>query len=262
MDHKTSRRLMTISLLLSLMALVSITAATAAWMTIADRTRVRTMRMEITTGINLRFDLDPHGTFEEYVKTLSFESISKRILRDKGFDPKDNPLYPVTTTDGRKFTLKSGKQANSKYYLEFTLHFMSTQDMIVHLTSAGAEGTKVSSQTDQLPQAMRLSFTATGKTHIYDPGWTEPFERKGNVTTFGLPADEAHLIYDDGNALFSLKAGVDKPVVVRIWLEGTDEACTDDLRNKDYTIQLRFVGTDEEGNLLEDSRTTGKTTSD
>ena len=46
---------------------------------------------------------------------------------------------------------------------------------------------------------------------------------------------------------------MDKPVVIRIWLEGTDEACTDDLRDADYSIRLRFAGTDEDGNLLEDS---------
>ena len=43
-------------------------------------------------------------------------------------------------------------------------------------------------------------------------------------------------------------------MVLRVWLEGTDEACTDELRDMDYSIRLRFVGTDENGNLLEDAR--------
>ena len=69
MKNKTpvkTRRLLTTSVLLALIALASVTLATTAWMTIADRTRVRSMRMEITTGANLRFDLDPHETIEEY----------------------------------------------------------------------------------------------------------------------------------------------------------------------------------------------------
>ena len=59
-QKSTTKKLFATSALLFLLALVSITAATVAWMTIADRTRVRSMRMEITSGANLRFDLDPH----------------------------------------------------------------------------------------------------------------------------------------------------------------------------------------------------------
>ena len=58
-QNSPTRKLLTTSVLLALLALVSVTAATVAWMTIADRTRVRSMRMEITSGANLRFDLDP-----------------------------------------------------------------------------------------------------------------------------------------------------------------------------------------------------------
>ena len=66
-EKNNTRRLLTTSILLALLAFVSVTAATAAWMTIADRTRVRSMRMEITSGANLRFDLDAHDSFEDYV---------------------------------------------------------------------------------------------------------------------------------------------------------------------------------------------------
>ena len=71
------------SILLVLLALVSITAATVAWFSIADRTKVRSMSMEITTGVNLRFDLDAHDTFDEYVKTLEFEQSGERIEQEK-----------------------------------------------------------------------------------------------------------------------------------------------------------------------------------
>ena len=57
--------------------------------------------------------------------------------------------------------------------------------------------------------------------------------------------------YSDDNALFSLTAYENKPVTLRLWLEGTDEACTDAIRKAEYSVRLRFVGTDENGNLLE-----------
>lgn len=254
-NHST-RRLAYTSVLLVLLALACVTAATVAWMTIADRTRVRSMRMEITTGSNLRFDLDAHETFEEYIKTLSFQQIRQRIRQEKGFDPAEAPLTPVTTTDCVNFTLEDGTAAKTEYYLEFTLHFMATEDMVVHLTSAdgadGSGGTRISSDAAALPDAMRISFTAE-QTAVYDPGMGDTSYQTGTIRSFGLPAG-SQMVCHEGNALFSLKKGIDKPVTVRIWLEGTDEACTDALRSADYKIQLRFVGTDENGNLLTDQR--------
>ena len=248
-----TRRLLSVSVLLVLIALASVTLATTAWMTIADRTRVRSMRMEITTGANLRFDLDPHETIEEYVKTLLFPDIAARILQEKGFDPLETPLTPVTTRDCVTFTLQDGKLAKTKYYLEFTLHFMATQDMIVHLTSAdgedGSGGTRITSTVPELPDAMRISFTADGQTSVYDPGLGDTTSRAAGYRSFGLPSGD-QMTCHDGNALFSLQKDTDKLVTVRIWLEGTDKACTDKLRRADYRIWLRFVGTDENGTLL------------
>lgn len=252
-ETSPSRKLFTTSVLLLLLALVSVTAATAAWMTIADRTRVRSMRMDITTGSNLRFDLDAHDTFEEYVKTLTFEEIAQRIQSEKSFDPKQTPLTPVTTRDCENFLLEDGSPAKTEYYLEFTLHFMATRDMIVHLTSesgdSGSDGTLVSSETAGVPEAMRISFTAE-ETSIYDPGMGGGSTQADAGRTFGLPSENA-IIYTDDNALFSLTANEDKPVVLRVWLEGSDEACTDAIRKADYSIRLRFIGTDENGNTLE-----------
>lgn len=252
-EKNTSRKLFTTSVLLALLALVSVTAATAAWMTIADRTRVRSMRMEITTGASLRFDLDPHETFEEYIKTLTFDQIADRIQAEKQFDPRNVPLTPVTTTDCVLFTVEDGTEAKPEYYLEFTLHFMATQDMIVHLTTAdsdaGNDGTLVSSETTGVPEAIRISFSAE-ETSIYDPGMGGGAQWGNACKTFGLP-DGNSITYTDDNALFPLTAYENKPVILRVWLEGTDEACTDAIRKAEYSIRLRFVGTDENGNLLE-----------
>lgn len=222
------------SILLVLLALVSITAATVAWFSIADRTKVRSMSMEITTGVNLRFDLDAHDTFDEYVKTLEFEQIGERIEQEKGFKMSEVPLEPVTTTDYAEFTFENGTVVSPEKgaYLEFTLNFMSTQDMDVYLTtedsSGKTDGTKIESSNPELPDAMRISFTVDSETMVYDPG-------NGDVDI----------------RLFSLKKEKNQPVIVHIWIEGTDEACTDALRGADYQISMRFVGKDENGNVLD-----------
>ena len=233
-DKMDGKQMVHTSILLVLLALVSITAATVAWFSIADRTKVRSMSMEITTGVNLRFDLDAHDTFDEYVKTLGFEQIGERIEQEKGFKMSEVPLEPVTTTDYAEFTFENGTVVSPEKgaYLEFTLNFMSTQDMDVYLTtedsSGKTDGTKIESSNPELPNAMRISFTSDNETMVYDPG-------NGDVDI----------------RLFSLKKEKNQPVIVHIWIEGTDEACTDALRGADYQISMRFVGKDENGNVLD-----------
>ena len=158
-----------VSVLLALLALVAVTAATVAWFSIADRTKVRSMSLDIVTDVDLRMDLDPHEIIDQYVKTLSFEAIAQRIQSEKGFSMADTPLQPVTTSDMRTFTFENGTVAESASgaYLEFTLHFMAEKDMLVHLTSANSsaqaqDGTEISSGVSSLPESMRISFTADG----------------------------------------------------------------------------------------------------
>ena len=250
---KTMRKRLLTSVLLVLLALVAVTAATVAWFSIADNTRVRSMSLDIITDVDLRMDLDAHSTIEQYVKTLSFESIAQRIQQEKGFSMQETPLDPVTTSDYSVFTYENGStvDATKGAYLEFTLHFMAEKDMTVHLTSANSsdgtlDGTLISSRNAALPEAMRISFTADGKTWVYDPGMGNTSDSSSGASVFGLPSAETMTTSDD-NAMFALKQGVDKPVLVHIWLEGTDPVCTDELRSSDYEIRLRFTGTDENG---------------
>ena len=56
------------SILLLLLALVAVTATTVAWFSIADKARVRTMSLDIISGVDLRMDLDAHDTIEAYKK--------------------------------------------------------------------------------------------------------------------------------------------------------------------------------------------------
>ncbi len=241
------------SVLLVLLALVAVTAATVAWFSIADNTKVKSMSLDIVSGTDLRMDLDPHETLEEYVKTLSFDQIAERMRQEKGFSMQETPLEPVTTQDEETFTFENGTVAESTsgVYLEFTLHFMAAADMVVHLTSADSssgagDGTEVTSENAALPASMRISFAADGKTWIYDPGMGNISVTEGNTTTFGLPEKSVMELNDD-NAMFSMKEGVNKEVKVHIWMEGTDPACTDGLKGADYAIRLRFTGTDENG---------------
>lgn len=248
----TVKKRMYISILLSMLALVGVTAATVAWFSIADNTRVRTMSLDIMADVSLRMDLDAHSTIDQYVKTLSFRQIGNRIQQEKGFSFLDTPLQPVTTSDQSTFTFENGSVADprSGAYLEFTLHFMAAEDMIVHLTSANSgdgqqDGTAILSKNPELPQAMRIAFTEGDTTWIYDPGMGDTASGSGKVKTFGLPSASAMKLTDT-NTMFSLKKETDKAIQVHIWMEGTDPACTDSLKSADYAIRLRFTETTED----------------
>ena len=88
---------------------------------------------------------------------------------------------------------------------------------------------------------MRISFTADGQTWIYDQGMGDTLSTSAAATTFGLPSMGSTRI-NSNNAMFSLKKNTDKPVLVHIWMEGTDPACTDSLKAADYAIRMRFTG--------------------
>ena len=98
---------------------------------------------------------------------------------------------------------------------------------------------------------MRISFTADGVTKVYDPGLgVGNSARIGNAMVFDLPSANT-MIYNDENGLFYLKANEDKPVTVRVWMEGTDEMCDDSLKEGNFAIRLRFEGTDQNNNRLD-----------
>lgn len=246
---KSKTQSLYLSLLLMLLALVCVTAASVAWFTIADNTRLHSISLDVSAGPAIRFDLDAHEDITQYKKTLLFEEIAARLQADWGYDMRATPLDPVTTRDCVEFTLQNGTvvSADSGSYLEFTLHFIATQDVLVHLTpenSQGKEdGTLVSSKTSPtLPDAMRISFTAGGETVVYDSGANDGTADPNPFRRVFLPGAN-RMVYSGSTQLFRLQKGVDLPVVVRIWMEGTDPACENSLQGADYAIRLRFVAT-------------------
>lgn len=79
------RRKLTTTVVLVLFALVAIAMATFAWFSIADSAKTRMLMIDANADGSLRFDLDEHATFDEYVHSLGFDQISARIARH--YDP-------------------------------------------------------------------------------------------------------------------------------------------------------------------------------
>lgn len=230
------RRKLTTTMVLVLFALVAIAMATFAWFSIADSAKTRMLMIDVNADGSLRFDLDEHATFDEYVHSLGFDQISARIASEKGVDIDASKLKPVTTSDYQTFTFEDGSTADpaTGAYLEFTLHFMSSTDLRVRLTgqdgNGGVSGTRFSSETQGMASAMRMSFTADGHTWVYDPNGAGGSSGAATATS----------------DMFDLIKDTDKPVTVRIWLEGTDSNCTNMLKGANYSVSMRFEGIEEQ----------------
>ena len=233
------RRRLTATVLLVLFALVAIAMASFAWFSIADQAKARQLALTANAA---------HDSFDQYVSTLGFDQIAARISLEQGVDIDSSKLQPVTTSDGQSFTYEDGSEAQAQTgaYLEFTLHFISHEDVVVRLTGEaggnGQAGTAFSSSVDGLPQAMRMSFTCDGRTWIYDPNLGSSASNSGGVTTFGIPVGSSSEVAD----MFNLVAETDKSTIVRIWLEGTDPNCTNMIKGADYAVTMRFEGIEQQ----------------
>ena len=247
-EKQDLRHRLATTLLLVLFALVAIAMATFAWFSIADHAKARSFALTANAGNALRFDLDAHDDFNQYVSTLGFDQISARISAENGVDIDTSKLQPVTTSDGQSFTYEDGSaaQAQTGAFLEFTLHFISHEDVVVRLTgeagSNGEAGTAFASNVQGLPEAMRMSFTCDGRTWVYNPNMGATASGSGQMATFGIVPGGS----SEAANMFSLVADTDKPTIVRIWLEGTDPNCTNMVKGADYSVSMRFEGIEQQ----------------
>ncbi len=246
MEKKTRGRTLYLSITLAMVALVSVMAATMAWFSIADHARLHSMRLDITSGYALRIDMVPHETYEQYRDTISLAEIVSTLIGNVSQDEYMTALQPVTTEDGEHFTDEFGNTVlpQSGQYLEFVVHFMANRDMLVHLSSEGEAGTRITSSNPQLVQAMRVAFAVEDENYIYNPAMGDVSKTDEIGKLFGLPGAH-HMVMNEHNVMWEMQEGVDVPVTIRIWLEGTDPACNNQIQGADYQIQMRFEGSDE-----------------
>lgn len=242
-----------VSVALLALLILSMISATFAWFTISEFSSVNNMNISIGSGVQLFISGEDHGAdITLYGKELTNEDINAQLAEGVSLD--DFVLFPVTSTNGREMYTQSGdlKAANSNSYLEFTAYLISTESMWVHLTSEDTEvgannGTKVAT-TDtgvraDIVKCARVSFTdeENNKTVIYEPGKTNGADVAGQ-TTFDLPSP---MKLSDSTRVCYLEKMTPKKVVIRIWIDGEDPECDDDVQLSNLQVRLNFRGTDE-----------------
>lgn len=241
--------------MLCVIAFLVLITSTLAWFTLNSFASVENIQMNITTGVELRVDMENHGSdIELYKKEITNEMINSYLRKMGKSTLEDLLLDPVTTSNGITFTNQGGtnREPNENSYLEFDCYFIATKDMWVHLStvdpSGEFEGTKVSTTETGLKaevvQSVRLSYEDNGSAAIYEPNRGTPVNGQ---TTFDL---QTPMVYSNSTRLFHLNELEPKKITIRFWAEGNDPQCDNDVQDANVSVQMLFSGTDEDNNLF------------
>ncbi len=247
--QKRRRRLI---VFVAIITLLSMTTATVAWFSVNTFAGVDNLDLHISVSAQLKVGMEDYGTdLSKYTKVITNEMVDSYLAKHNT-RLADTLLDPVTTTDGMRFTNQRGtvRPANDRSYLEFECYFIATEDMWVHLTTESTEqgnddGTKVTT-TSTGPKAdvvncARVDFsTETNGTAIYEPNRGNPVSGQ---TTFDLPSGA--MVYSNNTRIFHLEQLKPTKVTIRVWIDGEDPQCDDDVQEAQMSVQLGFIGCDE-----------------
>lgn len=251
-DKMTQKRRKRLIVFIAIITLLSMTTSTVAWFSVNTFAGVDTLDVHISVAAQLKVSMEDHGKdLDQYVKVITNEMIDGYLGSKYNTKLADIILDPVTTTDGVRLTNRGGavKEPNKKSYLEFECYFIATEEMWVHLTTessdiAGDKGTQVTSDSpsprSEVVQCTRVGFTTDSNgTAVYEPN------KAGTVNGLSTFDISTPMSYSDSSRLLHLDELTPKKVTVRLWVDGEDPQCDDDVQDADLKVALSFVGTDE-----------------
>lgn len=251
-DKMTQKRRKRLIVFIAVITMLSMVSATVAWFSVNTFAGVDTLNVHISVSAQLKVSMEDHGkNLDQYVKTITNEMIDGYLGSKYNTRLADIKLDPVTTSNGTRLTNRGGteRQPNNKSYLEFEFYFIATEPMWVHLTTeasdiAGDKGTQVTSASpspkSEVVQCTRVSFTTDADgTATYEPN------KAGQVTSLNTFDIGTPMTYTNSSRLLHLDELTPKKVTLRLWVEGEDPQCDDDVQEADLNVALSFVGTDD-----------------
>ena len=177
-------------------------------------------------------------------------------LRAQNAPTLDQQLMdPVTTSNGITFSGQTGnsRDANNTTYIEFKVWFIATADMWVHLSGQtveveGKNATTACTTTEtgakaDVTKAVRVSYEDSGSAAIWEPNKGTPVNGQ---TTFDVSQS-----FGNDTRLFHLDKLSPKQITFRIWAEGNDPECDNDVQDANVTFEMLFGGTDENNSTFD-----------
>lgn len=244
-----------LTVVLFIIAILAVATGTLAWFTLNSYASVDNLEINIGTGAQLLVSTEDHGTdLDLYTKVITNDMIND-YLAAYNTDLSKIELDPVTSSDAQKFYSKSGneRQPNNASYLEFPIWYIATKEMYVHLSSDETatgldDGTKVSTTStgvkEDVIRCTRVGFAEDTDSAIYEPNQGAAV---AGQTTFDLTSP---MTYTNENRIIHLNALEPKKLMVRIWIEGEDPECDNDVQSANLAVALCFSGTDENNEAI------------
>lgn len=236
--------------LLSIIAMLVLITGTLAWFTLSNFASVHDMTIKISTAPQLYLDIENRGTdVKLWKKVLTNEMINTYLASVNAPRIDQQLLDPSTSSNGITLKTRSGsvREANDDTYLEFKVWFIATKEMWVHLSgqnvlvedesSTSAVTTTETGLKADIIRSLRVSYEDSGSAAIWEPN-------KGSAvagqTTFDVGQD-----FNGNTRLFHLDKLTPKQITIRVWAEGEDPECDNDVQNAEVTVEMLFGGTDD-----------------
>lgn len=236
--------------LLSVIAMLVLITATLAWFTLSNFASVNEINLKISTAPELYLDTENRGTdVTQWKKTLTNEMIDTLLTSSGAKKLADQLLDPVTSSNGITMRNRSGseRRPNEDTYLEFKVWFIATTDMWVHLSgqtvqvvdhqaTTSCTTTETGAKAD-IVSAVRVSYEDSGSAAIWEPN-------KGGAVA-GQSTFDVSQNFSNDTRIFHVDKLSPKQITFRIWLEGEDPECDNDVQGANLTMQMLFGGTDD-----------------
>lgn len=237
--------------LLSIIAMLVLITGTLAWFTLSNFASVNEITLKVSTAPELYLDIENRGAdnLSLWKKTLTNDMINTALTSAGEPKLEDQLLDPVTSANGISFSSQTGasRNANDTSYIEFKVWFIATKEMWVHLSGDTVEvdghtaTTKVSTTETGLKadivSAIRVSYEDSGSAAIFEPNKGTAV---GGQSTFDVSKS-----LSNSTRLFHLDKLTPKQITFRIWAEGEDPECDNDVQDSQLTIEMLFAGTDD-----------------
>lgn len=242
--------------LLSVITMLVLITATLAWFTLSNFASVNEINLKISTAPELYLDIENRGTdVSLWKKTLTNDMINQYLTSVNAKKINEQLLDPVTSSNGITMKSQSGvtRDANKDTFMEFKVWFIATKEMYVHLSGQtvqveGNNATTACTTTEtgakaDIVNALRVSYEDNGSAAIWEP-------HKGSPVA-GQSSFDVNQSFGSESRLFHLDTLTPKQITFRIWAEGEDPECDNDVQSANVTFQMLFGGADENGNSFE-----------
>lgn len=256
----------------AIFAFIVTIGSTYAWFTVTSANQVQAVTLNIETADSLLIMLDDPtaNTNAGYIydadhdkATLDNPANYKTVISSTDiaayYTMADFVMTPVTTTDGTSFTNRAGSSVSGNILVTMSFWVMSqskSANIAVHeLTLSANNGTPIK---NTVVDAIRFSVTSPddgtkvfGKDKLYsfDDGGTliDSADEAAITLLHGVyytagtaVAGESTATLSSATTTFDLAPDTPEKITIRIWIEGWDDECTNNLIAAVFDIGFGF----------------------